>query len=109
MKAEIISDFIGKIDKIVIKDKRIFYSVEYILARIENKFGKCYNKKFIKELSEQLDYLDSKVENFEFSKFELEINLNVKSFKEIKFKYYTNELYGIKEFNDNISSGLYSL
>ncbi|WP_405354506.1 hypothetical protein [Fusobacterium polymorphum] len=56
-----------------------------------------------------MDYLDSKVENFEFSKFELEINLNVKSFKEIKFKYYTNELYGIKEFNDNISSGLYSL
>jgi len=53
--------------------------------------------------------LDLKIENFEFSKFELEINLDVKSFKEIKFKYYINEFYGIKEFNDNISREMYSL
>jgi len=109
MKIEIISDFIGRINNIVIKDKRIFYSVEYILSKIENKFGECYNKKFIEDLVEQLNYLDLKIENFEFSKFELEINLDVKSFKEIKFKYYINEFYGIKEFNDNISRKMYSL
>ena len=37
MKIEIISDFIGRINNIVIKDKRIFYSIEYILSKIENK------------------------------------------------------------------------
>ncbi len=52
MKIEIISDFIGRINNIVIKDKRIFYSVEYILSKIENKFGECYNKKFIEDLVE---------------------------------------------------------
>ena len=56
MKIEIISDFIGRINNIVIKDKRIFYSVEYILSKIEKdfkeKYENIYNKKFIEDLVE---------------------------------------------------------
>ena len=47
MKAVIVSDFIGIINDVVIEEKRIYYSIEYILSKIEKKFGQCYNKRFI--------------------------------------------------------------
>lgn len=109
MKAVIVSDFIGIINDVVIEDKRIYYSIEYILSRIENKFGQCYNKKFINDLLHQLNYLYLKLEDFDFSKFELGVNFDVKTFNELKFKYDENDFYGIEEFNDNIFNGVYNL
>ena len=103
MKAVIVSDFIGIINDVVIEDKRIYYSIEYILSRIENKFGQCYNKKFINDLLHQLNYLYLKLEQFDFSKFELGVNFDVKTFNEL------NDFYGIEEFNDNIFNGVYNL
>ncbi|MCL4582990.1 hypothetical protein KST10_07395 [Fusobacterium animalis] len=109
MKTYIISDFVGIIDDIIIKNQKIFYSVEHILSKIEDKFGECYNKKFVEDLVNQIDYLYLKLDDFEFSKFEIEINLKVKKFNEIKFSYYGDEFYGIEEFNNNISKGIYNL
>ena len=109
MKTYIISDFVGIIDDITIKNQKIFYSVEHILSKIEDKFGECYNKKFVEDLVNQIDYLYLKLDDFEFSKFEIEINLKVKKFNEIKFSYYADEFCGIEEFNSNISKGIYNL
>ena len=109
MKTYIISDFVGIIDNIIIKNQKIFYSVEHILSKIEDKFGECYNKKFVEDLVNQIDYLYLKLDDFEFSKFEIEINLKVNKFNEIKFSYYGDEFYGIEEFNNNISKGIYNL
>lgn len=109
MKAVIVSDFIGIINDVVIEDKRMYYSIEYILSRIENEFGQCYNKKFINDLVHQLNYLYLKLEQFDFSKFEIGMNFGVKTFNELKFDYDENDFYGIKEFNNNIFNGVYNL
>ena len=109
MEAKIIQEFKGMINNVSIKNEKLFYCIEYILSRIENKFGECFNKKFVEDLVNQIDYLYLKLDDFEFSKFEIEINLKVKKFNEIKFSYYGDEFYGIEEFNNNISKGIYNL
>ena len=109
MKAVIVSDFIGIINDVVIEEKRIYYSIEYILSKIEKKFCQCYNKRFINDLVDQLNYLYLKLEQFDFSKFEIGMNLGVKTFNELKFDYDENDFYGIKEFNNNIFNGVYNL
>ena len=90
MKAVIVSDFIGIINDVVIEDKRMYYSTEY-------------------DLVHQLNYLYLKLEQFDFSKFEIGMNLDVKTFNELKFDYDENDFYGIKEFNNNIFNGVYNL
>ena len=44
MEAKIIQEFKGMINNVSIKNEKLYYCIEYILSRIENKFGECFNK-----------------------------------------------------------------
>ena len=47
---KILQNFKGEIGGVIIENENIYYSMDYILENIENKFGKCYNHEFIKDL-----------------------------------------------------------
>ena len=85
MEAKIIQEFKGIINNVLIKNEKMYYCIEYILSRIENKFGECFNKKFVENLKLTLDYLYYKNEYFSFEEFERGINYDVDKFKNLVF------------------------
>lgn len=108
MEAKIIQEFKGMINNVSIKNKKLYYCIEYILSRIENKFGKCFNKKFVEDLKITLDNLYYKNEYFYFEDFEREIDFDVDSFKRLVFRY-NYETYGFESLNEGIFNGKYDI
>lgn len=79
MEAEVIQHFKGKINGVIINEEGTFYATRAVLDSIEEKFGECYNQKFVKTLSDTIyDVSSSYVEK-------------AKSFSEIKFNYLGND------------------
>ena len=105
MEAKIVQEFKGVINNVSIKNEKLFYCIEYILSRIENKFGECFNKKFVEDLKITLDNLYYKNEYFYF---EREINFDVDSFKRLVFRY-NYETYGFDSLNEGIFNGKYDI
>ena len=105
MKSRIIAEFIGEINGVEIDSEWIYHSCKYILTLIEEKFGECYNEKFIKDLMSALDIIYFKYEDISISdienEFEESIN-NAPSFETLNLKIY-GEDYRFDFLNNNRS------
>lgn len=106
MEAKIIQEFKGIINDVLIENEKIYYCIEYILSKIEDKFGECFNKKFVEDLKITLNKLYYKNEYFYFEDFERKINFNVTNFKSLVFSY-NYETYGFESLNEGIFNGKY--
>ena len=109
MEAKILQEFKGTINGIEIYDKNTFYSTEYILEKIEEKFGECYNDEFIKKLSSTIEEVEMKFDNFDRSQLENEFLKsidNATEFKDIHFTYYDSE-WKLEHLNEMIQTGKY--
>lgn len=114
MKAKVIQQFIAiivlekKHDKgnsyytIEFYDKGLFNSTEYILQKIEEKFGEVYNAEFVKNLKQAIETYTVKQEDFCAAYMERELVNAIEeaeSFEDIQFdecdlsifSYYLNE------------------
>ena len=100
MEAKIIQEFKGMINNVSIKNEKLYYCIEYILSRIENKF--------VEDLKITLNKLYYKNEYFYFEDFEREIDFDVDSFKRLVFRY-NYETYGFESLNEGIFNGKYDI
>ncbi len=104
MESYILQKFIGKINTIVINDEMVYYSMNYILNQIEEKFGEVYTDEFISELSYAIERVSIKCENFAFSDLENSLADNIEiaeKFEDIEFKY----PYIPSDLNEKIAAG----
>ena len=94
MEAEVIQHFKGKINGVIINEEGTFYATRVVLESIEEKFGECYNQKFIKTLADTIYDVSSSYDEYSQSVLEYEFINSVekaKSFSEIKFNYLGND------------------
>ena len=97
MKRKIIRTFRGKINGIVFNNSEIFRIRTYILTGVEDRFGECYNKLFVKNMRDAIEAIwfgggpDLDKVKSEFAKSIKEAD----SFKDIFFR--------LEGFNDRIS------
>lgn len=106
---KILQNFKGEIGGIIIENENIYYSMDCILENIENKFGKCYNQEFIKDLYTNIENIRLKYDEFSFDKLENDFNYSIreaKNFSEIKFNYYNNDSM-LDNFNESIKNNKY--
>ena len=106
---KILQNFKGEIGGIIIENENIYYSMDYILENIENKFGKCYNQEFIEDLYTNIENMRLKYDEFSFDKLENVFNYSIreaKNFSEIKFNYYSNDSM-LDNFNESIKNNKY--
>ena len=94
MEAEVIQHFKGKINGVIINEEGTFYATRAVLDSIEEKFGECYNQKFVKTLSDTIYDISSSYDEYSQSVLEYEFMNSVekaRSFPEIKFNYLGND------------------
>jgi hypothetical protein len=108
VEAKIIQEFKGILNNVLIENEKLYYCIEYILSKIEDKFGECFNKKFVEDLKITLNKLYYKNEYFYFEDFEREIDFDVDSFKRLVFRY-NYETYGFESLNEEIFNGKYDI
>jgi len=88
MECNIIQEFKGEIGGVEFDDKNIYYASQFILEKIEDKFGEVYNREFIKDLRDTIETMEYKYDEFSFAILEDDFYKAVKeakSFNEIKF------------------------
>lgn len=100
-------EFIGEIDGIVISNQKLYHSLDFILEMIENKFGKCYNHEFVRDLIAIIEKLNYKYEDFSYRQLELELDLDVSNFEDMEFTYEYSDYY-LVDFNRNLKIGNYN-
>ena len=98
MKSEIISKFKGTIYGVEIDKESIYYTVEFLLENIENRFEEKY---LFQKFRAYYKY-----DSFNFYEFENGINFNVKEFKKLEFQYLEDDYY-FEFLNKNIKKGKY--
>ena len=106
---KILQNFKGEIGGTIIENENTYYSMDYILENIENKFGKCYNQEFIEDLYTNIENMRLKYDEFSFDKLENDFNYSIreaKNFSEIKFNYYSNDSM-LDNFNESIKNNKY--
>ena len=106
---KILQNFKGEIGGIIIENENTYYSMDYILENIENKFGKCYNQEFIEDLYTNIENMRLKYDEFSFDKLENVFNYSIrkaKIFSEIEFNYYGNDSL-LDIFNESIKNNKY--
>jgi hypothetical protein len=111
MECNIIQEFKGEIGGVEIDDKNIYYASQFILEKIEDKFGEVYNKSFIEDLRDTIETMEYKYDEFSFAILEddfYEAVKEAKSFNEIKFSYYGSD-WKIDNLNENIKNNKYEI
>lgn len=111
MENKIIQEFQGEINGIVFDDRNIYYSSQFILEKIEDKFGEVYNKSFIEDLRDTIETMEYKYDELSFAILEDDFYKAVKeakSFNEIEFSYYGSD-WKIDSLNENIKNNKYEL
>lgn len=111
MECNIIQEFKGEIGGVEFDDKNIYYASQFILEKIEDKFGEVYNKSFIKDLRDTIETMEYKYDEFSFAILEddfYEAVKEAKSFNEIKFSYYGSD-WKIDNLNENIKNNKYEI
>ncbi len=111
MENKIIQEFQGEINGVVFDDKNIYYASQFILEKIEERFGEVYNKEFIEDLRDTIETMEYKYDEFSFAILEddfYEAVKEAKSFNEIEFTYYGSD-WKIDYLNENIKNNKYEL
>ena len=111
MECNIIQEFKGEIGGVEFDDKHIYYASQFILEKIENKFGEVYNREFIKDLRDTIETMEYKYDEFSFAILEDDFYKAVKeakSFNEIEFSYYGSD-WKIDNLNENIKNNKYEI
>ncbi|MBQ3437223.1 MAG: hypothetical protein IJG31_01725 [Fusobacterium sp.] len=112
MRCNIIQEFQGEIGGIEFHDRRVFSAVEYLLDKVEAKFGEVYNKDFVSDLKGTIERMEEKYyEDFSFAVLENDFSECIeeaKAFNEIEFLYYGND-WKIEYLNKNIKNNKYEL
>lgn len=111
MECNIIQEFKGEIEGVEFDDKNIYYASQFILEKIENKFGEVYNREFIEDLRDTIETMEYKYDEFSFAILEddfYEAVKEAKSFNEIKFSYYGSD-WKIDSLNENIKNNKYEI
>lgn len=106
MYIKTLQQFKGFINSVEFDDKGAFCSTEYILEKIEEKFGDVYNDDFIKDLKEAIETYTMKAEDFCAARMEREFVYVIEdadSFEEIFFTEYVFSDY----LNHKIMDGSY--
>ncbi|WP_064615222.1 hypothetical protein [Streptobacillus moniliformis] len=109
MESKIISKFCGMINGIEFNDENLYRSVEFLLERIEDKFGEVYNNEFVDELKSTIDSMYFKYDDFNYSDLENEFYYciqKVDKFNEIQFEYFGSD-WKIEKLNENLLNGKY--
>lgn len=111
MECNIIQEFKGEIGGVEFDDKNIYYASQFILEKIEDKFGEVYNREFIKDLRDTIETMEYKYDEFSFAILEDDFYKAVKEakfFNEIEFSYYGSD-WKIDSLNENIKNNKYEL
>ena len=111
MECNIIQEFKGEIGGFEFDDKNIYYASQFILEKIEDKFGEVYNREFIKDLRDTIETMEYKYDEFSFAILEDDFYKAVKeanSFNEIEFSYYGSD-WKIDSLNENIKNNKYEI
>lgn len=64
MYIKTLQQFKGFINSVEFDDKGTFYSTQYVLGKIEEKFGEVYNDDFVKDLKQATETYTMKQEDF---------------------------------------------
>ena len=110
MERKILQEFSGEINGVEFDDKNNFYSSEFILEQIENKFGECYNNDFVKELRDTINNMYFKYDEFSFAYLENDFTDSIekaKKFGDIKFLYGGGD-WKIENLNEKIAQGVFT-
>lgn len=90
-------------------DKGVFYSTEYLLEKVEEKFGEFYNIEFVKDLKAAIEVYTNKQEDFCAAYMEREL-VNVieeaESFEDIHFDECDLSIFSFY-LNEKIKDGSY--
>lgn len=111
MENKIIQEFQGEINGVVFDDRNIYYASQFILEKVEEKFGEVYNKEFVEDLRDTIETMEYKYDEFSFAILEddfYEAVKEAKSFNEIEFSYYGSD-WKIDFLNENIKNNKYEL
>ena len=90
-------------------DKELFNSTEYILQKIEEKFGEVYNAEFVKDLKQAIETYTVKQEDFCAAYMERELVNAIEkseSFENIQFDEYVLSIFSYY-LNEKIKDGSY--
>lgn len=88
MYIKTLQQFKGFINSVEFDDKGTFYSTQYVLGKIEEKFGEVYNDDFVKDLKQATETYTMKQEDFCAAEMERELANAIEeasSFGEILF------------------------
>lgn len=111
MENKIIQEFQGEINGVVFNDRNIYYASQFILEKVEEKFGEVYNKEFVEDLRYTIETMEYKYDEFSFAMLEddfYEAVKEAKSFNEIEFSYYGSD-WKIDSLNENIKNNKYEI
>ena len=90
-------------------DKGVFYSTNYVLEKIEEKFGEIYNIEFVEDLKQAIETYTVKQEDFCAAYMEREL-VNVieeaESFEDIQFNEFALYIFSYY-LNEKIKDGSY--
>ena len=88
MDAKVIKPFEAEINGVTIKDESIYRTMCYLLDRIEDDFGECYNSKFVEDLDEAIYIILMKYEDASTLDIEHEFTDSIddaESFDDLRF------------------------
>ena len=104
MKSEIIQYFKAKINTVEFNDEMNYHSTEYILSKIEEKFGEVYTDEFISELSYAIERVSIKSEDFAYSELERDLVSDIYAAEKFETIYFYDP-YIPQDLNERLAAG----
>ena len=107
MKSKILQESRAEINTIVFNDEMNYNTTEYILGKIEEKFGEVYTDEFIAELSYAIERVSNKTEDFSYSELEWDMIRAIDDAEKFETIYFYDP-YIPSELNENLAAGKYT-
>ncbi|QGX47389.1 hypothetical protein GPZ88_10200 (plasmid) [Streptococcus ruminicola] len=111
MESVIITKFEAKIGEVIFQQENLFYSVQYIVNAIEDKFGDCFQESFVEALRDEIETIYLKYDNFSWSVLENSFYLAIEeapTFNAIVFNYNGCD-WKLEWLNEEIRTGAYNI